>query len=159
MTARTVLQPADITRALTRISHEILESNHGGADLIILGIPTRGVALAKRIGAILDSIEPGSGVVGALDVTRIMLAPLATAPDHSTSSVFSTRSPEHELSNPGQSPGSLLVITTDGALAGKPKAARKAATSVGLILLVPAIAMFCPVPSIAVLAFQSGRRL
>ena len=74
MTARTVLQPADITRALTRISHEILESQRGlslasGADLVILGIPTRGVVLAQRIGAILEGIEPGSGTVGALDVT------------------------------------------------------------------------------------------
>ena len=69
MTARIVLQPADITRALTRISHEILESNRGGNDLVILGIPTRGVELARRIGAILDGIEPGSGVVGELDVT------------------------------------------------------------------------------------------
>jgi pyrimidine operon attenuation protein/uracil phosphoribosyltransferase len=69
VTARTVLQPADITRALTRISHEILESNHGGADLVILGIPTRGVVLADRIGAILDGIEAGTGTVGSLDVT------------------------------------------------------------------------------------------
>ncbi|WP_157156086.1 bifunctional pyr operon transcriptional regulator/uracil phosphoribosyltransferase PyrR [Diaminobutyricimonas sp. LJ205] len=69
MTVRTVLQQADITRALTRISHEILESNRGSAGLVILGIPTRGVHLAKRIGHVLDSIEPGSGVVGALDVT------------------------------------------------------------------------------------------
>ena len=69
MTARTVLQPADITRALTRISHEILESNRGGSDLVILGIPTRGVSLARRIGAILEGIEPGSGTVGSLDVT------------------------------------------------------------------------------------------
>jgi pyrimidine operon attenuation protein/uracil phosphoribosyltransferase len=69
VTARTVLQPADITRALTRISHEILESNRGGDDLVILGIPTRGVELARRIGTILDSIEPGSGTVGFLDVT------------------------------------------------------------------------------------------
>ena len=36
---------------------------------MILGIPTRGVALAQRIGAILDGLEPGSGLVGALDVT------------------------------------------------------------------------------------------
>ncbi|PRY70376.1 pyrimidine operon attenuation protein/uracil phosphoribosyltransferase [Glaciihabitans tibetensis] len=69
MTARTVLQPADISRALTRISHEILESNRGGSDLVILGIPTRGIELARRIGAILDEIEPGSGSVGFLDVT------------------------------------------------------------------------------------------
>ena len=69
MTARSVLQQADITRALTRISHEILESNRGTSDLILLGIPTRGVVLARRIGAILDAIEPGAGTVGALDVT------------------------------------------------------------------------------------------
>jgi pyrimidine operon attenuation protein/uracil phosphoribosyltransferase len=74
VTARTVLQPADITRALTRISHEILESQRvfsvaGDSELVILGIPTRGVVLAQRIGVILNGIEPGSGVVGALDVT------------------------------------------------------------------------------------------
>ncbi|MEP6481176.1 MAG: bifunctional pyr operon transcriptional regulator/uracil phosphoribosyltransferase PyrR [Rhodoglobus sp.] len=69
MTARVVLQQADITRALTRISHEILESNRGSSDLVLLGIPTRGVLLAQRIAAILDSIEPGSVTVGALDVT------------------------------------------------------------------------------------------
>lgn len=69
MTARTVLQPSDISRALTRISHEILESNRGGSDLVVLGIPTRGVFLAERIGAILESIEPGSGTVGTLDIT------------------------------------------------------------------------------------------
>ncbi len=71
MVTRTVLQQADITRALTRISHEILESNRGGADLVLLGIPTRGVVLAERIGAVLDSIEPGTGVAGALDATDV----------------------------------------------------------------------------------------
>jgi pyrimidine operon attenuation protein / uracil phosphoribosyltransferase len=69
MTARHVLQQADITRALTRISHEILESNRGSAGLVILGIPTRGVTLAARLGAILNSIEPGTVTVGSLDVT------------------------------------------------------------------------------------------
>lgn len=69
MTARVVLQQADIARALTRISHEILESNRGSSDLVLLGIPTRGVLLAQRLGGILDSIEPGTGSAGALDVT------------------------------------------------------------------------------------------
>ena len=71
MTARTVLQPADITRALTRISHEILESQgdepFGG--LVLLGIPTRGVVLARRIGAILEGLQPGAASTGSLDVT------------------------------------------------------------------------------------------
>jgi pyrimidine operon attenuation protein/uracil phosphoribosyltransferase len=72
MTARLVLQSADITRALTRISHEILESNRGAADLVLLGIPTRGTVLARRLGEIIASIEPGAdvdGLVGFLDVT------------------------------------------------------------------------------------------
>ena len=70
MTARTVLHQADITRALTRISHEILESNRGTNDLILLGIPTRGVVLARRIADIIERIEPGTGeLVGSLDVT------------------------------------------------------------------------------------------
>lgn len=69
MTARSVLQQADIARALTRISHEILESNRGSSDLVLLGIPTRGVVLARRLGGILDGIEPGAVTVGALDVT------------------------------------------------------------------------------------------
>ena len=69
MTARTVLQQADITRALTRISHEILETTRGSSDLVLLGIPTRGVVLAERITAILNGIEPGCARAGALDVT------------------------------------------------------------------------------------------
>ena len=69
MTARTVLHDADITRALTRISHEILESDRSPAGLVVLGIPTRGVVLARRIGGILESLEPGAAVVGSLDVT------------------------------------------------------------------------------------------
>lgn len=75
--ARTVLQQADTARALTRISHEILESNRGADDLVILGIPTRGVLLAKRIGALIVEIEPDAGdvrrdasdLVGSLDIT------------------------------------------------------------------------------------------
>jgi pyrimidine operon attenuation protein/uracil phosphoribosyltransferase len=69
MTARPVLQHADITRALTRIAHEILEGDRGGSPLVLLGIPTRGVLLAERLGEIIERLEPGSASVGALDVT------------------------------------------------------------------------------------------
>ena len=67
--SRTVLHAADITRALTRISHEILESNKGPDDLVILGIPTRGVPLAERLGALIGGIADTPIPVGALDVT------------------------------------------------------------------------------------------
>lgn len=69
MSTRTVLHEADIARALTRISHEILESNRGPAELVILGIPRRGVPLAARIGALLADISGVPVPVGALDVT------------------------------------------------------------------------------------------
>lgn len=69
--ARIVLSRDDISRALTRISHEILESNRGADRLVLLGIPTRGVALAKRIAETIARIEPDAPqpAVGALDVT------------------------------------------------------------------------------------------
>ena len=69
MSTRTVLHEADIARALTRISHEILESNRGPEGLVILGIPTRGVNLAQRIGALVTEFGGHSVPVGALDVT------------------------------------------------------------------------------------------
>ena len=69
MSTRTVLHEADIARALTRISHEILESNRGPEGLVILGIPTRGVNLAQRIGALVTEFGGRSIPVGALDVT------------------------------------------------------------------------------------------
>lgn len=70
MTARNIMQATDMQRALTRIAHEILESNRGGESLILLGIPTRGVTLAHRLAAILESIVPVASIpVGSLDVT------------------------------------------------------------------------------------------
>jgi pyrimidine operon attenuation protein/uracil phosphoribosyltransferase len=68
--ARTVLGEADIARALTRIAHEIVERNKGAADLLLLGIPTRGVQLAHRLAERLSQIEPSfGGEYGTLDVT------------------------------------------------------------------------------------------
>jgi pyrimidine operon attenuation protein/uracil phosphoribosyltransferase len=69
MSTRTVLHQADIARALTRISHEILESNKGPEGLVVLGIPTRGATLAQRIAALLTEFGGSSVPVGALDVT------------------------------------------------------------------------------------------
>ncbi|MEI2821485.1 MAG: bifunctional pyr operon transcriptional regulator/uracil phosphoribosyltransferase PyrR [Marmoricola sp.] len=66
---RVVLDAGDISRALTRISHEILEHNRGAADLVLLGIPTRGVQLATRIAARIEAVEGVKIPVGALDIT------------------------------------------------------------------------------------------
>ena len=66
---RTVLDARDLSRALTRISHEILERNRGSRDLVLLGIPTRGVHLAHRIAAKISEVEGIEVPVGSLDVT------------------------------------------------------------------------------------------
>jgi pyrimidine operon attenuation protein/uracil phosphoribosyltransferase len=68
-TDRTVLDASDISRALSRISHEILERNKGADDAVLLGIPSRGVPLAERIAERIAAVE-GIGVPsGSLDVT------------------------------------------------------------------------------------------
>jgi pyrimidine operon attenuation protein/uracil phosphoribosyltransferase len=66
---RTVLDDRDIARALTRIAHEILERNKGGRDLVLLGIPSRGVPLAHRIAERIAAVEGFDVPVGSLDVT------------------------------------------------------------------------------------------
>lgn len=72
MNSRTVLTSADIDRAVTRIAHEIVEANHGSSELVLLGIPTRGVVLAKRIASAIErnySEFSSAESVGRLDIT------------------------------------------------------------------------------------------
>ena len=63
-----VLDQSEISRSLKRIAHEIIERNHGLESVVLLGIPTRGVTLAKRIGDFLASID-SAVPVGVLDIT------------------------------------------------------------------------------------------
>ena len=64
-----VLDEPGIDRALTRITHEIIERAGGTRDLALVGIRTRGVSLAHRIAARLETIEHVKVPVGALDIT------------------------------------------------------------------------------------------
>lgn len=66
---RIVLSAPEITRALRRISHEILERNKGAENLVLLGIPTRGAHLAQRLSTMLHDIEGVDIPTGTLDVT------------------------------------------------------------------------------------------
>ena len=59
----------DIARALTRIAHEILERNQGSDNLALLGIPTGGAHLSKRIANLISTIEGREIQSGTLDVT------------------------------------------------------------------------------------------
>ncbi len=64
-----ILDATAIARVLTRIAHEILERNKGADDVVLLGIPTRGVPLARRIGAQIRQVEHVDVPVGSLDIT------------------------------------------------------------------------------------------
>jgi pyrimidine operon attenuation protein / uracil phosphoribosyltransferase len=66
---KAVLTPEEIRRALSRIAHEILERTHGGEGIVLLGIPTRGVYLARRLAARIGEFEGAPAPVGSLDVT------------------------------------------------------------------------------------------
>ncbi|WP_114907649.1 bifunctional pyr operon transcriptional regulator/uracil phosphoribosyltransferase PyrR [Ornithinimicrobium murale] len=66
---RVVLAQAEISRALRRIAHEILEGNKGSEDLVLMGIPTRGVPLARRLSDALHDVEGVEIPVGTLDIT------------------------------------------------------------------------------------------
>ncbi len=68
--SRAVMGSDDISRSLRRIAHEILERNKGGETLVLLGIPTRGVPLARRLAtALCEAGEDIAVPVGTLDIT------------------------------------------------------------------------------------------
>ncbi len=109
MSTRTVLHEADIARALTRISHEILESNRGADGLILLGIPTRGVTLAHRIGTLVSEFSGMTVPVGALDVTMYR-DDLARNP---------TRAPQPTSIPAGGIDGKTVVLVDDVLFSGR----------------------------------------
>jgi len=72
VSARAVLSESDISRSITRIAHEILETNHGLENLVLLGIPTRGATIANRIATAITKTEPSfdsAASLGQIDIT------------------------------------------------------------------------------------------
>jgi pyrimidine operon attenuation protein/uracil phosphoribosyltransferase len=63
-----VFDAGDLRRAHTRIAHEIVERNHGADDLVLVGLYTRGPAIARRLAAAIEGFEGRAVPVGALDV-------------------------------------------------------------------------------------------
>jgi pyrimidine operon attenuation protein/uracil phosphoribosyltransferase len=104
-----VLHEADIARALTRISHEILESNRGPENLVLLGIPTRGVALAQRIAVLVSEFSGQSIPAGSLDVTMYR-DDLHRNP---------TRSPQPTSIPAGGIDGKVVVLVDDVLFSGR----------------------------------------
>lgn len=78
----TIMDAQAVKRALTRVSHEIVERNKGVSDVVLVGIRTRGVPLAERIAEEIKRIEGVDLPVGVLDITlyRDDLSTLAYQP-------------------------------------------------------------------------------
>jgi len=68
MSAKVLLSSTDISRALARVAHEILERNHGADNLVLVGVRTRGYPLAERLQRAIEQFESRVVPVGALDV-------------------------------------------------------------------------------------------
>lgn len=66
---KVILASADVQRVVDRIAHQILEKTQGAADTVLLGIPTRGVPLARRLAARVSTFEDVVVPVGVLDIT------------------------------------------------------------------------------------------
>jgi pyrimidine operon attenuation protein/uracil phosphoribosyltransferase len=69
MPEKTLLTSREMERALARIAHEIVEKNKGADDVVLVGMRTRGVPLAKRIADIIEGFEGIPIPVGALDIS------------------------------------------------------------------------------------------
>ncbi|MFD1713604.1 bifunctional pyr operon transcriptional regulator/uracil phosphoribosyltransferase PyrR [Amnibacterium flavum] len=122
MDARVVLHRADVTRALTRIAHEILESARGPENLVLLGIPTRGVELANRLAALIGEFSDADIPVGSLDVT-LYRDDLDRQP---------TRGPAPTLIPSGGIDGATVVLVDDVLYSGRTiRAALDAIADVG----------------------------
>ncbi len=103
-----VLSAEDVGRALVRIAHEIVERNHGLEDLVLIGLQTGGVPLARRIGNVLGEIDGTPVPVGSLDVAfyrdDIGIRPVL---------------PEAVTDIPGDLAGALVVMVDDVLFTGR----------------------------------------
>jgi pyrimidine operon attenuation protein / uracil phosphoribosyltransferase len=106
---RDILDEQDIARALTRIAHEIVERNKGADNLVVLGIPKRGVPLARRLAERISAAEGSDVPAGALDATMyrddLRLRP--------------ARALEHTDIPPGGVDGKVVVLVDDVLFSGR----------------------------------------
>lgn len=107
---KTTLMDMDgIRRALTRISHEIVEKNKGTKNLILVGIRTRGIPLAERIASEIEKIEGTKPVIGILDITLY----------RDDLSTLSYQPVVRETEIPGDITGKTIVLVDDVLYTGR----------------------------------------
>lgn len=64
-----IIDQGGFDRSITRLAHEILEKNKGAANIVIVGIRTRGEFIARRIARIIEEVEKTTVPIGSLDIT------------------------------------------------------------------------------------------
>ncbi|WP_031072498.1 bifunctional pyr operon transcriptional regulator/uracil phosphoribosyltransferase PyrR [Streptomyces sp. NRRL WC-3742] len=117
-----VLDGSDIARVITRIAHEIVERAKGAEDVVLLGIHTRGVHLARRLHDRLAQITGREIPLGTLDITMyrddLRLKP--------------ARALEHTEIPPGGIDGRLVILVDDVLFSGRTiRAALDALSDIG----------------------------
>jgi pyrimidine operon attenuation protein/uracil phosphoribosyltransferase len=121
MPSRTLLQADDVRRAIVRMAHELVETAPDGARLLVLGIPTRGAVLARRLAEAMSGVVGAPVDVGTLDVT-LYRDDLGSQP---------TR-PTGRTDVPADVDGAVVVLVDDVLFSGRTvRAALDALTALG----------------------------
>ncbi|MFJ5542493.1 bifunctional pyr operon transcriptional regulator/uracil phosphoribosyltransferase PyrR [Micromonospora chalcea] len=119
---KVILAAADVSRVVDRIAHQILEKTQGAADTVLLGIPTRGVPLSRRLADRISTFEDVTVPVGVLDITLYR----DDLRRHATRAVGPTDLP------PGGIDGKRVILVDDVLFSGRTvRAALDALSDVG----------------------------
>ncbi|RLP84911.1 MULTISPECIES: bifunctional pyr operon transcriptional regulator/uracil phosphoribosyltransferase PyrR [unclassified Micromonospora] len=119
---KVILASADVQRVVDRIAHQILEKTQGAAETVLLGIPTRGAPLARRLAARISTFEDVAVPVGVLDITLYR----DDLRRHATRAVGPTELP------PGGIDGKRVILVDDVLFSGRTvRAALDALNDVG----------------------------
>jgi pyrimidine operon attenuation protein/uracil phosphoribosyltransferase len=121
MPPRTLLQADDVRRAIVRMAHELVETAPDGSRLLVLGIPTRGAVLARRLADAMSGVLGAPVDVGTLDVT-LYRDDLGSQPTRSTG----------RTDVPADVDGAVVVLVDDVLFSGRTvRAALDALTALG----------------------------
>ncbi|MEW2431170.1 bifunctional pyr operon transcriptional regulator/uracil phosphoribosyltransferase PyrR [Micromonospora sp. NPDC047644] len=119
---KVILASADVQRVVDRIAHQILEKTQGAANTVLLGIPTRGTPLARRLADRISTFEDVAVGVGVLDITLYR----DDLRRHATRAVGPTELP------PGGIDGKRVILVDDVLFSGRTvRAALDALNDVG----------------------------
>ncbi|MET7822428.1 bifunctional pyr operon transcriptional regulator/uracil phosphoribosyltransferase PyrR [Micromonospora zamorensis] len=119
---KVILASADVQRVVDRIAHQILEKTQGAANTVLLGIPTRGTPLARRLADRISTFEDVAVPVGVLDITLYR----DDLRRHATRAIGPTELP------PGGIDGKRVILVDDVLFSGRTvRAALDALNDVG----------------------------